>query len=202
MRLKGNKIMHFLPNFTVVDLETTGRGNQFTQITELSGVKYRNYKPVASYTTLIKAYDPILPFVANLTGISDDMLKNSPRISDVISEFVRFIGEDVIVGHNVNFDLNLIYDAYYATTRRVFTNDYSDTIYFSRILNKDSVNHKLESLCSYYNINREVAHRGLPDCEQTGELYIKMKNKAVKSNTLFVMEGELWMYMILTKRFT
>jgi DNA polymerase III subunit epsilon len=186
MRLKGNKIMHFVPDFTVIDLETTGRSTQHTQITELSGVKYRNYKPVASYTTLIKPSDPILPFVVSLTGIDDTMVNNSPRIHEVINEFVGFIGDDLVVGHNVHFDYNLVYDAYYSTFKRVFSNNYSDTLYFSRILNKEVSSHKLENLCVYYDIERDIAHRGLPDCEQTGELYIKMKKKAQRNELLFV----------------
>ena len=186
MRLKGSKIMHFVPDFTVIDLETTGRSNQHTQITELSGVKYRNYKPVASYTTLIKPSDSIMPFVVSLTGINDKMVKDSPKINEVIDEFIGFIGDDLVVGHNVHFDYNLIYDAYYSSYKRVFNNDYSDTLYFSRILNKDASSHKLESLCMYYDIDREVSRRCLPDCEQTGELYIKMKKKAQRNDVLYV----------------
>lgn len=189
MRFKGNKIMYFTPNFTVIDLETTGRGNQYTEITELSGIKYRNYKPVARFSKLIKAKNSILPFVQELTGITDRMIASSPDISEVIESFVDFIGEDLIVGHNVNFDFNLVYDAYYSIHRKILFNDYSDTLYFSRILNEDSENHKLATLCSYFNIDRKVAHRALADCEQTGELYIRMKDKALISDKLFV-EGE------------
>lgn len=187
MRFKGSNLLYFAPDFTVIDLETTGRGNQFGEITELSGIRYRNYEPVETFTTLVKAHNPILPFVSTLTGIDDAMLINSPDISEVIEAFVAFLGDDIIVGHNVNFDLNLVYDAYYDTTKKHVTNDYTDTLRFARILVDDSENHKLATLCQYFNIERVNGHRGLPDCEQTGSLYIKLKDLALDTGMLHVM---------------
>ncbi|AMC92500.1 DNA polymerase III subunit epsilon [Erysipelothrix larvae] len=182
MWFKGNSIVEFVPDFTVIDLETTGRGMQYTQITEISAIKYRNYEPVASFSTLIRAKFPILPFVEQLTGISDTMIAGSPQIEEVIQSFVDFIDEDLIVGHNVNFDLGLVSDAYYHVTKQSIYNNYLDTLRISRILNTDSLNHKLETLCQYFGIQRDVGHRGLADCEQTGQLYVSMKEKALNNN--------------------
>lgn len=189
MRFKGNNLLHFIPNFTVIDLETTGRGAQYTEVTELSAIKYKNYEPVGSFSVLVKPKSPILPFVENLTGITDEMLENKDDIKDVIEAYVDFVGDDVIVGHNVNFDFNLVYDAYFAKTKRLLRNDYMDTINLSRILNDDASSHKLENLCEYFDIERKVAHRGLADCEQTGELYVKMSKKAEETQKLFVIGG-------------
>mgnify|MGYP001205238009 FL=1 len=187
MRFKGDKLLHFIPDFTVIDLETTGRGTDYREITEMSAIRYRNYKPVASFSVLVKPQSPILPFVENLTGITDEMLKDKPNVSEVIEDFVSFVGDDVIVGHNVNFDFNLVYDAYLASENKIMHNDYMDTLNLSRILNEDASSHKLEHLCQYYAIDREVGHRGLEDCKQTGELYIKMSKKAVATQKLFVL---------------
>lgn len=187
MRFKGDKLLHFIPDFTVIDLETTGRGNKYREITELSAIKYRGYKPVSSFSVLVKPLSPILPFVKELTGITDDMLKDKPQVEDVIEDFVAFIGDDVIVGHNVNFDFNLVYDAYHACTNKHMQNDYMDTLNLSRILNDDLKSHKLEHLCKYFSIDRDIGHRGLVDCEQTGEIYVKMSKKAVVTQKLFVL---------------
>lgn len=188
MRLKGNNVMYFVPNFTVIDMETTGRGNQYSEITEMSGIRYRNYQPVATFTTLVKAHNPILPFVSNLTGIDDKLIEDSPDISEVIEAFVEFLGDDLIVGHNVNFDLNLVYDAYYGTYLRHVRNDYTDTLHFARILVEDSENHKLKTLAEYFGIKRVNGHRGLPDCEQTGSLYVALKDRALKTHKIKVWE--------------
>lgn len=187
MRFKGNKLLHFIPDFTVIDLETTGRKNKYQEITELSAIRYRNYKPVASFSVLVKPMNTILPFVENLTGITNKMLKDKPPVDAHIQDFVSFIGDDVIVGHNVNFDFNLVYDAYLAIEGKIMQNDYMDTLNLSRILNEDVKSHKLENLCEVYSIEREQAHRGLADCEQTGELYVKMSKKAIETKRLFVM---------------
>lgn len=187
MRFKGDKLLHFIPDFTVIDLETTGRGNHYREITELSAIRYRDYKPVASFSVLVKPLNPILPFVEKLTGITDEMLKDKPSVDEVIEDFVSFIKDDVIVGHNVNFDFNLVYDAYHGKTNMHMQNDYMDTLNLSRILNDDLKSHKLENLCLYFSIDREVGHRGLADCEQTGELYVKMSKKAVATQKLFVV---------------
>lgn len=176
----GKSLLEFVPDFTVIDLETTGRGIKCGQITELSAIRYRNYIPVDAFSTLVKAHDPILPFVKTLTGISDEMIDGAPDIFEVIDAYIDFIGEDILVGHNVNFDLSLVGDAHYQLNSEVIRNNYLDTLRLSRIINKDSVNHKLETLCHYFGVSRVVGHRGLADCEQTGQIYVLMKEKAMQ----------------------
>ena len=187
MRFKGNNLLYFVPDFTVIDLETTGRKNEYPEITELSAVRYRNFKPVDSLRTLVKAQNPILPFVRTLTGINEKMLKDAPRVEAVIGDFVAFLKDDIIVGHNVNFDLNLVYDAYYAVYKKHVSNDYTDTVNLARMMVHDSENHKLETLCVYFGIERVQGHRGLPDCEQTGSLYTHLMNLAFRDGTLHVV---------------
>lgn len=177
MRSVGENLLKFVPNFTVIDLETTGRSNKFEDVTELSAIKYRNYKQVDAFSTLVKPNNSILPFVVELTGITEEMVADAPKIEDVIEAFVQFIDSDIILGHNVMFDFGLVYDAYFATTGLRMHNDYVDTLRVSRLLNKDSKNHKLETLCKYFNVERLVGHRGSEDCIQTAQVYIKMKDK-------------------------
>lgn len=177
MRHKGENILEFVPDFTVIDLEMTGRGNDVGDITEISAIRYRNYKQVDSYSTLIHAKRTVLPFVVQLTGISDELLMGAPRIHDVIRRFVDFLGEDIILGHNVEFDLNMVDAAYEASTGLSLNHNYIDTLRISRLLNPDSENHKLETLCSYFGVVRLLGHRGLEDCEQTAQVYLKMRDK-------------------------
>ena len=177
MRDRGKNLLQFIPDFTVIDLETTGRSNKPEDITEISAIRYRGFKPVASFSTLIKARNKILPFVVNLTGIDDSLLMSKARIEEKIEPFVDFIGDDVILGHNVLFDLNLVESALFDKTGFNMSNDYIDTLRISRLMNHDSMNHKLETLCSYFGVLRLMGHRGEEDCEQTAQIYIKMKDK-------------------------
>lgn len=179
MRHVGENLLRFVPDFTVIDLETTGRSNKFEDITEISAIRYRNYKPTDSYSTLIKAKNGIIPFVVELTGITDAMIADAPSIESQIEAFVDFIGSDIILGHNVTFDYFLIYDAYLAKTGIEMHNDFIDTLRISRLMNRDVKNHKLETLCTHFGVVREVGHRGLEDSQQTAQVYIGMRHKYI-----------------------
>lgn len=177
MQFKGTNLLTFVPDFTVIDMECTGRSDQPHDITEMSAIKYRNYKPVSSFSILVKAKNEILPYVEELTGIKDDMLVDEKPIEDVIETFSSFIGTDVVLGHNVAFDFGLINKALLLIGKDEMHNNYIDTLRLSRIINQDSKNHKLETLCSYFGIERNVGHRAEHDCLQTAQLYIQMKKK-------------------------
>ena len=177
MKFIGKPLLKFIGDFTVIDLETTGRSNKHYDITEISAIKYRKGVEVDSKSSLIKADNSIIPFVVNLTGITNEMIENAPRIGDVIESFVDFIGNDVILGHNVEFDYSLIFDAYLDKTGKLMNNNYIDTLRISRLMNKDVNNHKLETLCQHFEVTRDSGHRGLVDSKQTAEVYLKMYQK-------------------------
>lgn len=177
MEFKGKNLLQFIPDFTVIDMECTGRSNLPEDITEMSAIRYRNYKPVASKAVLVKAKNTVLPFVVELTGISDEMLKYQNPIEKEIEDFAEFLGNDIILGHNVTFDLGLVNKALEAVGKYSLRNDYIDTLRISRLMNQDSLNHKLDTLCEYFGVEREVGHRAEFDCRQTAEVYIRMKDK-------------------------
>lgn len=177
MQFKGSNLLKFIPNFTVIDMECTGRSNLPEDITEMSAIRYRRYEPVESYSVLVKPKNKILPFVENLTGITDAMLENEASVQEKIESFAAFLGDDIILGHNVTFDLGLVNKALVDGGHFDLNNDYIDTLRISRLLNNDADNHKLDTLCAYFNVERNVGHRGLYDCKQTAEVYIAMKRK-------------------------
>lgn len=161
-------------DFTVVDAETTGRSNQYEDVTEISAIRYRDGMIVASYSTLVKAQNSILPFVEQLTGIKNEMIQDAPRMEDIIDELVLFIGDDVVLGHDVDFDFSLIQNAYYDKHQETLSNATMDTLKMAQCLVSDSENHKLATLCSYFGVERENGHRSLYDCYQTAEVYFSL----------------------------
>lgn len=177
MQFKGDNLLKFIPDFTVIDMECTGRSNLPEDITEMSAIRYRQFKPVDSFSVLVKPKNKVLPFVESLTGISDAMLVNQPKVEDQIEIFAEFLGDDTILGHNVTFDLGLVNKALIEIGKYDLSNDYVDTLRISRLLNQDSLNHKLETLCQYFGVDRLVGHRGIHDCKQTAEIYIAMNKK-------------------------
>ena len=166
-------------NYVVIDTETTGLNGKSDQIVELSAIKYINNEPVSIFETLIKPTCPIPYTTSRIHGITDDMVKDAPRIEDVLLDFENFLEDLPIVGHNLLFDVTFIHYAgstilqnrkLYCTYRLAST----------RLLKPQQVlNHKLQTLCQYYNISIDNHHRAYADCYMTGQLFQKLKSPAM-----------------------
>jgi DNA polymerase III epsilon subunit family exonuclease len=95
--------------FTVIDLETTGLSAKKNGITEVVAIQFRNGEDIGMYSTLVKPTEPIPEEVEMLTGISNEMVRQSPAIVMVLSELSGFIGDaPILVGHNVGFDIGFL----------------------------------------------------------------------------------------------
>lgn len=175
-RLKGQLINEFPSDYTVVDIETTGLSPDKCEIIEISALKVRNDKIVSEFSSLVKPSQSIPPFISGLTGITDDMVAAVPEIQSVLPRFMNFVENDLILGHNVNFDINFLYDNWKKYFQKDFTNDFVDTMRLSRKHCKIT-SHKLKSLAKYYNISTDGHHRALIDCEITYKIYNCIKRK-------------------------
>lgn len=175
-RTKGNSIREKLANYTVIDLETTGKYITSCEIIEMSAVKVRFGKVVDTFSTLVKPKGVLPQEVVKLTGITSDMLKSAPLITESIDDYVNFIGNDVILGHNITaFDSNLIYDAYYSCSGSKFSNDMLDTYHYARCCDIEVSDYRLVTLAKYFNIENNNAHRALNDCLVNFECYEALK---------------------------
>lgn len=179
--LKGNSLIECIDNYTVIDIETTGLDPKINKIIELAALKVQDNQVIDTFSCLINPEVEIDNFITKLTGISQDMVKDAPVLDDVLQKFLDFIGEDVIIGHNVNFDINFIYDNSMLLLNKAVENNYIDTLRISR-LNNNVENHKLQTMANYYNIDYTNAHRALKDCYITKELYSCLKNEISKTN--------------------
>ena len=97
-----------------------------------------------------------------------------------LPKFVDFLGDDVIVGHNVNFDINFVYDNYKQLTDREFTNDFVDTLRLSRFMLKSLEHHRLKDLVEYFGLDVDVKHRGLDDANVTLDIWSVLHDTALK----------------------
>lgn len=179
-RNKGKSLVTFPTSFTVIDIETTGLDTSFDRIIELSAIKVRDGKVVDSFSTLVNPQRPLDWWIIELTGINDDMLKDAPLISDTINQFVDFLGDDIVVGHNVNFDINFIYDYYKWVANIDFTNDFVDTLRLARFILKDLEHHRLSDLVEHLGLGVDVKHRGLDDANVAFEILSVLKDKVIK----------------------
>ncbi len=171
---KGHSLMSAVSDFVSIDIETTGLSPMYDEIIELGAVKYRNGVPVDTFSSLVKPENPVDPFITQMTGITNEMLETAPTLFAVLPVFIEFVGNDILVGHSVNFDINFIYDACVAIGLPSFRNDYIDTVRLARRMYKDLPNHKLDTLIDHFGLERRTLHRGLGDCELTAVCYQRM----------------------------
>ena len=172
---KGQSLLAALDDFTVVDIETTGLSPRWSAIIELGAVKFRGGKPADEASLLINPGFDLPPAITELTGITDDMLWTAPPLIDVLPFFLDFVGGDVILGHNVNFDVNFLYDKALAIGLAPLSNDFVDTMRISRKLYPEHKHHRLCDLCQRFGVVPETAHRALADCYATAACYEYMK---------------------------
>ncbi|MCH5160822.1 MAG: 3'-5' exonuclease [Clostridiales bacterium] len=178
-KFKGHSLFAFPSDYTVVDIETNGLVSGVCEILEVSALKVRNDSIVGAFSTLIKPSKPIDQFITNLTGITDEMAKNAPDIRLVMTAFYGFIGKDILIGHNVHFDVNFLYDNLWLHNGLVLDNNFVDTLRLARRALPFLTNHKQITVAEYYGINTAGSHRALRDCEICNACYQNLKKGSV-----------------------
>ncbi len=155
--------------FVVVDLETTGGAPDGCGITEIGAVKVRGGEPLGEFATLVNPGDRIPPFVAVLTGITDVLVAEAPKLDGVLPGFLEFIKGAVLVAHNAPYDTGFLRAAcarhgYPWPNPRVV-----DTAALARrLLTRDEVpNCKLSTLARFFRAGTEPCHRALADARAT-----------------------------------
>ncbi len=179
-KFKGQSLFAFPSDYTVVDIETNGLISGVCEIIEVSALKVRNEIIEDSFSTLIKPTEQINWFITRLTGITDEMVENAPDIADVMQNFYGFIGTDILIGHNVNFDVNFLYDNLWLHSGLILDNPFVDTLRLARRALPDLPNHKQTTVAEHYGIATEGAHRALRDCEICNSCYLNLKRKLLK----------------------
>lgn len=167
---KGRSIISAPETYTVIDIETTGLDSRYCEIIEIAALRYSGGSLIDSFTTLVKPESPIDEFIMQLTGITNDMVQDAPAIASAAKSFYDFIGSDTLIGYNVNFDINFLYDVIQESCGLSLTNSYIDVMRFARKLLPALKNHKLATVAAHYKIN-STAHRSYVDCETTNACY-------------------------------
>ena len=172
---KGCNRLEFVSRYVVVDVETTGFDFVNGDIIEIAALRIENGKVVDSFQTLILPKSPISPFIENLTGISNTMLISAPSSYDALLDFYQYLKDDIILGHNVNFDINFINGIMKRDIGINLCNDYIDTLRWSRILIRNAKDYKLGTLASHLTLYNQPSHRAMNDCMATYELYERLR---------------------------
>ncbi len=157
--------------FCIIDLETTGGNRNDDMITEIGAVKVRGGEFLGTFQTLVNPGRAIPPQITVLTGLSDVLVSNAPRIETVLGTLIDFVGDSVIVGHNVGFDVGFLRAACRRADRDPLGGTVVDTVALARRLVRDEVpDCKLGTLASRFRLDHRPSHRALDDALATADL--------------------------------
>ncbi|MDK2798539.1 MAG: polymerase subunit alpha, Gram-positive type [Clostridiales bacterium] len=159
-------------DFVVFDIETTGLNAQKDKVTEIGAVKISNGSIVDRFQTFVNPEMSISPKITELTGITDDMVKDAPIINEALVSFLEFSKDCVLVAHNAQFDVGFIK----VNARRLnisFDYCFIDTLELSRALFPELKRHRLNMIAKHLNVKLENHHRALDDAKATGEIFLK-----------------------------
>lgn len=165
-------IIECISNYVLFDLETTGLSPENDAIIEISALKVSNGEVVDEFSTLVNPCRHIPYSASSVNGIMDDMVKDAPAIDIALKNFISFIGDSILVGHNIKrFDMGFIQRDAVNIFGKPISNEIVDTLILSRRYLPDLYSHSLESLSDHYGISYEGAHRALADCYINKQVY-------------------------------
>ena len=159
-----------LKSYVCFDLETTGLDPLYNEIIEIGALKVRDGKVAERFMEFIHPQEEISQMITNLTGITNEMVANARPANAVISDFLEFCEDDVLIGHNVSFDYSFMKSGA-SNLGLTFEKFGIDTFKIAQRTLKSLPSKSLSSLCEYYQIENKAAHRAYYDALATAKLY-------------------------------
>ena len=177
-------------NFAILDVETTGGKFNQEKITDISILIYDGIKIINRFETLINPDKEIQPFVQRLTGINNELVRNSPRFKDVSKKIFEITKNKIIVAHNVDFDYRIIKNEFQNINIK-YLRDSLCTVDLSKLIFPNLKSYKLTNLLSNFGIVNQNPHRANSDALGALELFkilvdkdldMKVIKSRIKSN--------------------
>lgn len=160
--------------YVVFDVETTGLSAVYDTIIELAGVKIHEGEIIDRFESFANPHHPLSQTTTDLTGITDEMVKDAPEIGDVLKDFYEWMDEDILVAHNASFDIGFLNQGFKRIGYLKVKNPVIDTLELARFLFPELKNHRLNTLCKHMDIELTQHHRAIYDAEATGYLLWKL----------------------------
>ena len=162
--------------YVAVDVETTGLDPSRDAIIEVAAITFRDAAILDEFDSLINPLVDIPPFISQLTSITDEMVADAPTLHTLRPKLRAKLGDNVLIGHNVEFDLGFLREA-----RLAFGNRRIDTLTLASILVPEAGRFSLSSLADFLHFptHNGRGHRALADAEQTIELFLALRERAL-----------------------
>ena len=167
-----NGIISHMPQIVALDIETTGLDSKNDSIIEIGAIKFDDNRVISEFSQLINPRKPINQFITNLTGISNSMVMSAPFIIDVLPEIKDFIGDSIILGQNIGFDLSFFHRYGYFKDNQTI-----DTYELASVLMPSASRYNLGALANQLGIVLTNAHRATDDARATMDVYQQLLKK-------------------------
>ncbi len=177
--------------FVIVDTETTGVRPATERIIEIGAVRVVGGEVVDTYDQLINP-DRVIPGrITHITGISTSMVYDKPTIDQVLPDFLSFLGDDILVAHNLSFDLGFLNAELERVELPALENTSLCTLRLARRLLRGLRSKGLSALAKFYGIKIKGRHRALGDAMATAEILNHFIKKAEYENDISSVEDLL-----------
>ncbi|HOP49416.1 MAG TPA: 3'-5' exonuclease [Ignavibacteriales bacterium] len=180
--------------FVIVDVETTNAKPSNQYIIDIALIKVVNFQQEDKFNTLVKPRVQIDPIISNITNITNSMVQNAPYFNEIRTYVKYFIGNSVLVGHNVAFDKRALDTEYKRYDDPPLTNLTLDTLKLSQKLFPNQPKRSLNTMCKLLNIEHKNRHRALGDTLATFELFNVLVKTAMENNNIKTLK-ELYKFL-------
>ncbi|WP_181899368.1 PolC-type DNA polymerase III [Lachnotalea glycerini] len=170
-----------IDSYVALDLETTGLNPKYARILEVGAVKIKKGKVIGTYDKIVNAKTYLSQQIVDLTGITEDMMQSGEDIENVIVELIDFCEDDILLGHNIQFDYSFVKKAA-ANHKMGFEKEAIDTLKLARKFLPELEKRSLEYLCEYYKIEHVNKHRAYYDALAASDLYKILSEQFYKGN--------------------
>ncbi|MEW5938766.1 MAG: exonuclease domain-containing protein, partial [Chloroflexota bacterium] len=160
-------------SIVAIDIETTGLDENRDTIIEIGAVRFNGKRVEDEFSTLVNPNRHIPEFITGLTGIDDSMVRQAPRLNDIIHELAAFAGDAPVIGHNVRFDLGFLQKTNILNLNRVI-----DTYALASVLMPSASRYNLGALGQQLGILLPATHRALDDAKVTHAVYERLLEMA------------------------
>lgn len=169
--------------FVVFDLETTGLNPQDCGITEIGAVKIKEGQVIDTFNSFVNPQMPIPQKITELTGITNEMVKDAPLCEEALGRFYEFCGSSVLIAHNAAFDTGFL-KVWSQRCGLSFKHTYIDTVRLSRFLFPELKKHKLNLLADYLHLGDFNHHRACDDALVLSSIFFVMVQKLKEEHSI------------------
>jgi DNA polymerase III epsilon subunit family exonuclease len=156
-------VMEFPSRYVVLDLETTGLSAYEDHIIEFAAALVIDNEVKEAYSTFIRPPGKIPERATAINKITDEMVKDAPRIKEVIEIIDRFIESEIIIGYNTKFDIGFLEKAFSKHLNKDFRVKFIDLLPVAKEKYPELKNHKLTTVAKHLGLETKNAHRAIED---------------------------------------